>query len=371
MTRQGISLGKLLGIPILIDYSWFLIFILMTWLLASSYYPSAYPNWPAAQYWILGAITAIMLFVSVLLHELGHSAVAQRNNIPVSSITLFVFGGVSQITREPVRPLADFLIASAGLFVSLILAAVFALLAPLAAAVPPAAALFQYLALINLFLLIFNVIPGFPLDGGRVFRAVVWGVTQNYQRATAVAATVGRFIAWVFILLGVWLIFFGSFVNGLWIIFIGWYLDGASAGELRQQTVHTLLAGHTVRQMMGSDYVTIDSDCTLQKLVDDHVFGAGRRFFVVQENGRMVGIMTLHNFRAVPHAEWPATLVARAMIPMNKVDTVGPDAEVWEAVQKMDADGVNTLPVMADGRIQGVLTREHVIQYLQTIREMR
>jgi Zn-dependent protease/predicted transcriptional regulator len=371
MNRQGISLGKLLGIPIVLDYSWFLIFILMTWLLATSYYPVGHPTWPVAQNWILGAITAVMLFVSVLLHELGHSAVAQRDKIPVSSITLFIFGGVSQITKEPVRPRDDFLIASTGLFVSLILAVVFALLTPLTASIPAVAALFQYLAIINLFLLIFNVIPGFPLDGGRVFRAILWGATGDYQRATSIAATVGRVIAWGFILLGVWLIISGSFVNGLWIIFIGWFLDNASAGELRQQTMHTLLAGRKVGQMMSDNYVTIDSDCTLQRLVDDHVFGAGRRFFVVQENGGIVGIMTLHNFRSVPRTEWGSTLVNKAMIPIDKVDRIGPDAEVWEAITKMDSDGVNQLPVMTDGKLQGLLTREHVLQYLQTMREMR
>jgi Zn-dependent protease/CBS domain-containing protein len=371
MTRQGISLGRLLGIPIVVDYSWFLIFILMTWLVATSYYPAQHPGWPAAEYWILGAVTALMLFVSVLLHELGHSAVAQRDNIPVSSITLFLFGGVSQITKEPVRPRDDFLIASAGLFVSLLLAILFAILAPLTSALPPVAALFQYLAVLNFFLLVFNVIPGFPLDGGRVFRALVWGATGNYRRATSVAAAVGRVIAWAFILFGVWLIFFGSFANGLWIVFIGWFLDSASAGELRQQAIQSALAGHTVGQMMGDNYVTIDSDCTLQRLVDDHVFASGRRFFVVRENDSMVGVMTLHNFRAVPRPEWGTTLVGRAMIPLEKVDWIGPEADVWEAVRKMDADGVNQLPVMAAGRIQGVLTREHILQYLQTVRELR
>ena len=371
MRTQTVSVGKIFNIPVRLDYSWFLIFILLTWLLAGSYYPAEYPNWPVPEYWILGAATAVMFFVCVLLHELGHSVVAQRNGITVSSITLFVFGGVSQITEEATKPLTDFLVASAGLAVSLLLALGFAALQPMVAGVPPLLALAQYLTYINGLLLLFNVIPGFPLDGGRMFRAVVWGAVKNFDRATLIAAMLGRIIAFLFILVGVWLIFFSSFLNGLWIVFIGWFLENASSQEVRQQTLRTLLAGHKVSQIMGRNYVTIPTDISLERLAEDHILGAGRRFFIVENAGVVAGIMTLHKVREIPRGEWSRKLVSQAMIPAERMDWVGPDAELWDALQKMNQDGVNQLPVMADGRIQGVLSRENVINYLQTIRDLR
>jgi Zn-dependent protease len=371
MGQQSISLGKIFKVPIRLDYSWFLIFVLFTWLLAGSYYPAEYPNWPVGEYWVLGAVTTVMLFVSVLLHELGHSVLALRNGIPVHSITLFVFGGVAQISKEATRPLTDFLVASAGLTVSLLLAILFVVAQPLAAFSAPVLALARYLAYINISLLVFNLIPGFPLDGGRIFRSIVWGILGNFDRATLIAATLGRIVSFLFILLGAWLIFFGSFVNGLWIIFIGWFLGNASAGEVQQQALRTLLAGHKVAQIMGRNYVSVPADISLQRLIDDHILGAGRRFFIVESAGIAAGIMTLHKLRDIPRAAWPQTLVSQVMIPIEKMDWIGPDAELWDALQKMNQDGVNQLPVLEDGRIQGVLSRENVINFLQTLRELR
>jgi Zn-dependent protease len=371
MRSNAVSLGRFFGIPIRLDYSWFLILVLFTWLFASSYYPSEYANWPLWEYWLLGAVTALMLFLSVLLHELGHSVAAIRNGIPVRAITLFLFGGVSQIEEEPKRPLVDFLVASSGLMVSLLLAVFFAVLQPLTTGVPALHALVTYLTYINLSLLLFNLIPGFPLDGGRVFRAVVWGVTDNFDRATLIAATLGRVVSFLLILVGVWLIFFGSFINGLWIIFIGWFLGNASTGEVQQQTLRKLLAGHKVSQIMGRNYVTIPADITLQRLADDHILGAGKRFFIVEKAGVIAGLMTLHKVREVPRPDWPSTRVSQAMIPAEKMKWVSPDGELWEALQEMNRDGVNQLPVMTGGRIQGVLSRENVIDYLQTMQALR
>ena len=225
MTRHNIPLGRILGIPIGLDYSWFLIFVLLTWMLAVSYYPPEFKHWPPSLYWIMGAVTAIMLFVSVLLHELGHSVVALRYGIPVRSITLFLFGGVAQIGAEPPSALAEFLIAVAGPLVSLALAVIFFAAEPMVRRMTPLLGLAEYLALINLALVVFNLIPGYPLDGGRVFRAIVWAITGSMRRATLIAAYVGRFFAFLFIFFGVWQMFGGNVGNGLWIAFIGWFLD--------------------------------------------------------------------------------------------------------------------------------------------------
>jgi Zn-dependent protease len=368
--RQAISLGRILGIPIGLDYSWFLIFALVTWMLAVSYYPSEFGNWPAAQYWVVGAATAIMLFVSVLLHELGHSVVAMRYKIPVRSITLFIFGGVAQIGAEPPSASAEFWIALAGPVVSFALAILFGLLQPIFVAVAPLLALAQYLAYINGTLAVFNLIPGFPLDGGRVFRAIVWGVTHNLRRATIIAANVGRVIAYLFILVGVWQMLNGNFGTGLWIAFIGWFLENAASAQVQQQTVHDLLADHRVTEVMSRDYATIPENATLQNLVDDHILGAGRRCLLVTQDDKTVGMLTVHNVKEVPRTAWPTTTAAQTMIPMAQVKRVEPGEELWAALEEMDRDGVNQLPVMVDGQCLGMLSREDVISYMRTRREL-
>ena len=230
MTRHNIPLGRFCTFPFLC-YSWFLIFALLTWMLASNYYPAEFKNWPPLLYWFMGAVTAIMLFASVLLHELGHSVVAIRYKIPVRNITLFIFGGVAQIGADP-SAIAEFLIASAGPLVSLILAVLFYAVQPLVGGIEPLLGLAKYLAYINLALVLFNLIPGYPLDGGRVFRAIVWAITGNMRRATIIAANGGRFFAFLFIFIGVWLMVRGNFGGGLWIVFIGWFLDTAASAQV-------------------------------------------------------------------------------------------------------------------------------------------
>jgi len=370
MNRSTIPLGRIFGIPIGLDYSWFLIFALLTWTLATSYYPTEFGNWPVAQYWIVGAITAILMFVSVLLHELGHSVVAMRYKIPVSSITLFIFGGVAQIGAEPPSAIAEFWIAIAGPLVSFILALLFRLLQPLAGAFAPLLALAEYLAYINGTLALFNVIPGFPLDGGRVFRAIVWGVTHNLRKATLVAAIVGRFIAYLFILLGVWQIFTGNLGNGIWIAFIGWFLENAASAQVRQQTVHDLLAGHHVSDAMRRDCTTVSPDASLEQLVNEHILGSGRRCLVVQQNDRVAGLLTLHDVKKIPRSEWPTTSAAQVMTPVEQMKWIQPDAELVDALGEMDRNGVNQLPVMVDKQIQGVLGRDDVISMLRTLSEL-
>jgi Zn-dependent protease/CBS domain-containing protein len=370
MNRHTISLGRILGIPIGLDYSWFLIFVLLTWTMAVGYYPAEFKSWPTAQYWVMGAVTAIMLFASVLLHELGHSVVAMHYKIPVRSITLFIFGGISQMGTEPTSATAQFWISIAGPAVSFILAALFSLMHSLFSGIAPLLALFKYLVYINIALGLFNLIPGFPLDGGGVFRAIVWRITHNMRRATLIAANVGRFIAYIFIILGVWQIFAGNFVNGLWIAFIGWFLESAAKGQVQQLALRDMLAGHKVSEAMNRQYTAIPADTTLQRLVDDHILGSGHRSFVVKRSNEVVGLLTLHHVKEVPRSEWPTTTSAQAMIPIERTKRVQQDAELWTALEEMDRDGVNQLPVMVDGQIQGMLSREDVITFLRTLQEL-
>jgi len=195
-------------------------------------------------------------------------------------------------------------------------------------------------------------------------------VTHNMRRATLIAANVGRFIAYLFIFFGVWQMFGGNFINGLWIAFIGWFLESAARGQVQQLALHDMLAGHKVSQAMNRQYVAIPDDTTLQHLVDDHILESGRRSFVVKRSDVVVGLLTLHHFKEIPRSDWPTRTAAQAMIPLEQMKRVRPDEELWAALEEMDRDGVNQLPVMTDGQIQGMLSREDVVSYLRTLREL-
>jgi Zn-dependent protease len=264
-----------------------------------------------------------MLFASVLLHELGHSVVALRFKVPVRSITLFIFGGVAQIGAEPPSAKAEFLIAIAGPIVSLALAVFFSVAQPAMAGIQPLWGLAKYLAYINFALVLFNLIPGFPLDGGRVFRALVWAATKNMRRATLIAANAGRFFGFLFIFVGVWQMFNGNFSGGLWIAFIGWFLDNAATQQVHQAMYQGLLSGHTVSQAMSSHCVTVPADLTLEQLVDEHILGGGQRCFLVTRDADTVGMITLHRIEEVPRYDWATTTAAQAMLPLEQLKRTG------------------------------------------------
>jgi len=368
--RQGVSLGRIFGIPVRLDYSWFLILALLTWLLGARYFPAEFPDWPQGLYWLTGVLTALAFFASLLLHELGHSVVALRHKVPVRSITLFVFGGVAQIRGEPPSAKAEFRIAVAGPLVSLALALAFYGAQPLLDTVPPLLGMARYLTYINLAVALFNLIPGYPLDGGRVLRAILWAAMRDLRRATVIAANVGRGFGMLFIFLGVWELLGGN-LGGLWLAFIGWFLESAASAQILQTTFQDLLAGHRVSQAMGARCPAIAEDLTLQQLVDEHVLGRGERCFLVNRGERTVGLMTVHQITAVPRAAWPAVTAARVMLPIEQSRRVGPDTALSAALQLMDRDGVNQLPVIAGGRVLGMLNREDVISYLRTLQQLR
>jgi Zn-dependent protease/CBS domain-containing protein len=368
--RHTIPIGRILGIPIDLDYSWFLIAVLLTWLLAVNYYPVEFKGGTSVQYWSMGAVTAVLFFSSIVVHELAHSWVALRYKIPVHHITLFIFGGVSQIAAEPPSATAEFLIAVVGPLTSLALAALFFLSEPLLVNIAPALAVAKYLALINGMLGLFNLIPGFPLDGGRVLRAIVWAVNKNFRRATLIAANTGRFFGFLFIFAGVWQALGGNFVNGLWIAFIGWFLESAAGAQVQQQMVQGLLVGHKVSEVMGNACTHVAGDTTLQDLVDHEVLAHARRCFLVDRGDRVVGLLTLHNMKEVPRTSWTTTTASEAMIPLEKLSTIDPNAELWTALEKMGRDGINQMPVVQASNLVGTLSRDDIVRYLQTLQQV-
>ena len=366
MAARHLRIATIAGIPISLDYSWFIIFFLLSWSLGASYFPSQFPGWPTWQYWAIGALATILLFLSVLLHEFGHAAAARRFHIQVGEITLFIFGGVAQLRDEPKSPASEFWIAVAGPVVSLLLGALFSGLATIIS-FQQAHAVFRYVGFINMSLFLFNLIPGFPLDGGRVLRAVIWGVTRNMHKATMIAVNVGRIIAYGFIIVGLLLMFRGDYVNGLWMAFIGWFLESAAIAQAQQQKLRDILSRYKVRQAMSAHPVTLPGRLTLDVLADHYFLNGGKRAYLVQQDDGSTGLLTIHQLAKANKPEWLHTTAAQVMIPLDQVKSVHPDDDLWTALQKMDRNGVNQLLVVDNGVIAGILSREDLVSFLQEI----
>lgn len=370
MSPRGIPIGRIFGISIDLDYSWFLIVGLMAWMLAVSYYPAEFKGWSPGEYWLVGSVTALLLFVSVLIHELAHSLMARHFGLAVPRITLFLFGGVAQIASEPTSPAPEFWIALVGPVTSLALAAIFWGLKPLLAASQPLFALAEYLATLNLVLAAFNLLPGFPLDGGRVLRAVVWRITGNYMRATTTAAVTGRFFGFLLIFLGVWQALSSNLIGGMWIAFIGWFLESAAGSQLQQEVFKHLLGGHKVRDAMQRNFLQAPGQVSLQDLVDQFILPSNARYVILTSYDAPAGLATLAEIQAVQREEWSTTPARAIMVPLEKLETTEPDAILWSAFEKMGRDGVNQLPVLEGGQVVGVLSREDVVHYLSLLQSL-
>ncbi len=371
MTREGIKLFTVRGIEIRLDYTWFIIFALVTWTLAEVYFPTKYENWTIMTYWGLGIVTSVLFFTSVLLHELSHSFVAQAFGTPVPRITLFIFGGAAQISEESKSAKAEFLMALAGPAMSVLLGAVFLLLWYLTnQPFPPLGALLGWLAIINFILAFFNMIPGFPLDGGRVFKAVMWAITGNEYKSTQTAVFVGKAFAYMFILLGVFLAFQGPLFQGIWIALIGWFLLHAATQTSKHQTMQMFLRGHTAGDAMWTDFTFVDAGTSLYELVHDKLLHTGRRCFPVMDNGQVTGIVTVHNVKQVDPEQWSRTTVRSIIIPAEELKSVSPETPLEQVMQMMTADGYNQVPVVRQGKFLGMITRESLMDFMKTKSEL-
>lgn len=364
MSRQGIPIGRIFGIPIRLHYSWFIIFALVTWALATSYFPTAYPHWSTATSIAVGFITSLLFFVSVLAHELMHSVVAQRSGIPVKSITLFIFGGVSQITAEPGEAGVEFRMALAGPLTSIILGGAFWAIWYLSARVETVQAVAFWLGLINLSLAAFNLVPGFPLDGGRVLRSIIWWRTRNLRRATKLASDIGRGISLLLIFGGIYLLFTGNWFNGLWLAFIGWFLGSAAVQSYRQLVLQQTLQGHAVSEIMSRDCSTVPPELTVDKLVNENILPLGRRCFVVAQGDRVQGLVTLQDVKTVPPMERASRKVGQIMKPFDRLKWVTPDEDLASVMRTLSEEDINQLPVVEDGRIVGMVARDNLLNFI-------
>jgi Zn-dependent protease/CBS domain-containing protein len=365
--RGNISLGRVFGIPLRLHYTWFIIFALVTYSLVL--YPFEQP-YPIEQRIILGILTSLLFFASILTHELAHSILAIRNNIPVKEITLFVFGGVSQITKEATHPRAELSIAIVGPLTSLALAGIFYGLHLLLAGTQQilAASLMQWLALINVILAVFNLIPGFPLDGGRIFRALVWQRTHDYHRATRTATKVGQGIAYAFIAGGLALIIFVPqlWLTGLWLIFIGWFLRDAARASYQQVLLRDAFIGITARQVTDYDCPLIPPHLNLMELVQQHILPAGRSCFLVSWGAELEGMVTLQQIKKVPRTRWAITSVQDIMTPASKLKVAYADQDALSVLQEMNGENANHIPVIEAGKVIGIINREDIARFLRT-----
>lgn len=367
----SLRIGKIFGIDIYIHISWVIIIVLLTWSLAVGWFPVFYHGFTAITYWILGFIASVLLFVSVLLHELAHSVVARARGLPVKNITLYIFGGVSNIEKEPGSPGIEFQMAVVGPLTSLLIGALaLVLLYLLGQNTTALGAILFYLGFANILLGIFNLIPGFPLDGGRVLRSIVWKINGNLRRATRIVTVVGQIIAYLFILVGIWLFFAGYFINGLWFGFIGWFLLSSAQSANSEVMLQSVFRGVTVGEVMNTAPTTVPANISLQRLVDEYFLPLGLRSALVTQVDRLAGLITLSDIRHVPREEWGQTPVGHAMIPHERLHIVSPQQSLNDVLPLMAGRDVNQLPVVQDERLVGVLSRDAIVRYLEIRRSL-
>jgi Zn-dependent protease/CBS domain-containing protein len=365
--RDNISLGRVFGIPLRLHYTWFIIF---AWVTFSLVFSDVGQNYPIEQRIILGILTSLLFFASIITHELAHSILAIRNNIPVKEITLFVFGGVSQITKEATHPRAELSIAIVGPLTSLALAGIFYGLHLLLAGTQQilAASLMQWLVWINVILAVFNLIPGFPLDGGRIFRALVWQRIHDYHRATRIATKVGQGIAYAFMAVGIASIFAPllSWFNSLLLIFIGWFLRDAARASYQQVLLRDALTGITARQVTDYGCPLIPPHLNLTELVQQYILSTGRSCFLISWGAELEGMVTLQQIKKVPRTRWAITSVQDIMTPASKLKVAYADQDILSVLQEMNGESTNHIPVIEAGKVMGIINREDIARFIRT-----
>lgn len=372
--KPSIILGRLFGVDIGLHYSWFIIALLITLSLVGQF-GATDPNWSRAIVWASAVITAVLFFVSIVLHELSHALVARARGVSVRSITLFALGGVATMENPSPDAKTEFWIAVAGPIASVVIGlGCYALAVSLGwspqADVSPSTAVLGWLGYINISLAVFNLIPGFPLDGGRILRAILWGRSGNADRATMTAARVGQAVAFGFILLGVMRFFGGAGFGGLWIAFIGWFLLQAAQASYAQVAVVADLRGVRVRDIMSRDCPMVSANMRVQTLVDEHLLRTGQRCFVVGDPGRIVGLVTSHEIKGVARDRWAMTPLSDVMRPIGQLRTIQPDMLAIDALTLMGREDVNQLPVITEGKFEGMVGRRHILQLLQARAEL-
>jgi Zn-dependent protease/predicted transcriptional regulator len=370
--RSQIGLGRVFGIKVGLHYSWFLIALLLVFSLTGDFRVH-HPQWGQSQIVALAVGTAVLFFASLLLHELSHSLMARQQGMPVREITLFALGGVSQIEGESTSAKNEFEMALAGPLTSVLigLACLGAVLVLGAASANPLVAVLTWLGYINLGLAAFNMLPGYPLDGGRILRAVIWWKTGDGERATRMAAKGGQAVAAVFIGLGIIGYFGGGGLGALWISFIGWFLLQAAGESYVQSSLKRALEQVRVGDVMTRDCPVVDGGLKVQEFVDHELLRTGRRCFIVTEDGGVAGLVTPNEIKQAERAQWPFLTLHEIMRPRKDIRSVSPETPLNQALEVLGREDLNQLPVLSDGHVEGILSRAEVLAYLQTRAELQ
>ncbi len=365
--KGGIEIFKVAGIQVAIDYSWLVIFALILWSLASGYFPGQYPGYSTANYWLVGLVASILFFGSVLAHELCHAAMGNRLGEGVHRITLFIFGGMAELEHEPENAVDELKIAAVGPLSSLVIAGIFWLVARGVGAAGALAlwkAVFSYLAFINLALALFNLLPGFPLDGGRLLRAALWMRWGDLRRATAAAADWGNTIAWGLIAFGAMEIFAGALVGGMWLIFIGLFLRSAASSGYQNLIAEQAMSGARVREVMVRDPIVLNPDETVADAIENYFLRYGFGGFPVAVDGKALGVVALAQVRDCPASERASRRIGQVMRPADGTIEIAPGAAVLDAIRQMVAADIGRLLVVDNGMLAGLITRTGVTRYV-------
>lgn len=374
MFGRTFTLFKMFGFAVRIDASWLIIAVLITWSLAAMVFPHDQPGLSQSEYWLMGVAGAFLLFASIVVHEFAHSLVARRSGLPMKGITLFIFGGVAEMEREPSSAKAEFQMAIAGPLTSVILGAIFYALAITMRGTwsVPVVEVFTYLYWINWVLAAFNMIPAFPLDGGRVLRSLLWYWKGNIWQATRIASAIGSGFGVLLIAYGVYrLLFFGDFIGAVWLFLIGMFLRSVAQGSYQQLIIQRMLEGESIRQFMNTNPITVSPAISLEDLVDNYVYKYHHKMFpVVNESNRLLGCVTTKEVKQVPRDEWAQNSVQAVMRATCAEDTVATDTDAVKALAQMKKTQNSRLMVVDDGRLAGVLTLKDLLSFLSTKLEL-
>ena len=371
---NSFKIFRIAGIEIRIDYSWFIIFALIAYFFGFSYFPRVLPD---TDIWLIAIITIIsslLFFFSILFHEVSHSITSIRRGIPVKQITLFIFGGIAQIEKEPDTSAKEFQISIAGPAASYFLAIVFGAIWVLTRQIPEIMEPAKYLTIINIALGTFNLLPGFPLDGGRILRSIIWKFSNNFEKATMIATNVGRGIGFAMITVGIIYIFLGIFFNGIWLIFIGWFLQSAAAQTYAQIVLEKSIKGIRVRDIITTDIVAVSKDITVRELIDDWFLKFKYSKFPVidkDNNDKYLGIITLNDIKELPKDKWDNTTVGEIVNTYIEEDKVDMETELYEAVKKINTGNISALVVIKNGRLEGLLTKTDIMQFIKIKSEFK
>ncbi len=366
--KQSLQVARVFGIPIEINYSWIVIFLLITWSLAVGYYPVFLPFRSEYVYWSTAAVSAVLLFGSLLLHELSHSLVAINSGIPIKKISLFIFGGVAHMEKEPERSSVELKIALAGPACSLAIAVVCfaaAFLLPNYGPWQITVSVLFYMGMVNSAIVIFNSIPGFPLDGGRVFRAILWSFTGDLRSSTRIATYFGKAFSYLIMFVGIFFLYRQEFLNGVWFLVLGLFLHEAAEMSYQQLILKKALVGVHVKDVMSEDVISVPPDLSLDKLVNEYFFKHRYMGFPVVESGLLKGIVTLHDVKEFPQDEWPSTTVSKAMTPVRQDLVVCPDTDCLEALLQVTKSGLGRLLVVDQGRLTGIITQRGLVKLFE------